>query len=379
MARDATKPQPIQYELLLAEGGLKRLVLPVCLEAETVAIWWVRLVAEFSGETSPRLEVAADLLERCDGAGIALLQALKSGQLTSGTPVRVLNLRPELQRLVDTLSAEEFQKCRPNPDHRVGQVEETGMIVSERFADGVEQVSFLGAVTSGLMANVRHPQRMRWGEIARVFEVAGVNALPIVSLISLLVGAIIAFESAGPFEIFGARLFIANMIGIIMTRELGPLMTAIILAGRSGAAFAAELGTMKVNEELNALETMGLNPVRFLVVQRVIAGVLLTPFLTVYSMLMGIGGGVLVMTTMGFPLAQIYHQMTQSLGIEDVVHGVLKAFVFGAIVAMVGCIRGLQTRGGPAAVGESTTRAVVTTIVLVVVADAVFALVAYVT
>jgi phospholipid/cholesterol/gamma-HCH transport system permease protein len=211
----------------------------------------------------------------------------------------------------------------------------------------------------------------------RVFEQAGVNALPIISLISLLIGLIIAFEAASPFAMFGAQIFIANLLGITMARELSGLMTAIILAGRSGSAFAAELGTMKVTEELNALETFGLNPIRFLVVQRVLAGILLTPLLTIYSIFVAILGGILVMVAMGIPLVTIYHQMAQTLGYKDILIGVGKGVIFGALIAGVGCLRGLQTRQGPSAVGESTTRSVVTGILLVIVADAVIAVLLY--
>jgi phospholipid/cholesterol/gamma-HCH transport system permease protein len=218
---------------------------------------------------------------------------------------------------------------------------------------------------------------MRWGEVMRVFEKAGVNALPIISLISLLVGLIIAFESAQPFRMFGAQIFIADMIGLVMVRELGPLMTAIMLAGRSGSAFAAELGTMKVNEELNALETMGLDPMRFLVVQRVLAGLLLTPLLTIYSMLMGVLGGVIVMLGLGFPMAIIFNQLESSVQIGDIMVGTTKGLVFGIIVASMGCLRGLQTQKGPSAVGDSTTRAVVSSILLLIIADAIFSIVLF--
>jgi phospholipid/cholesterol/gamma-HCH transport system permease protein len=177
---------------------------------------------------------------------------------------------------------------------------------------------------------------------------------------------------------FGAQIFIANMLGVTMARELSGLMTAIILAGRSGSAFAAELGTMKVNEELNALETMGLSPMRFLVVQRILAGILLTPLLTVYSILVAIAGGVLVMMVMGFPLVTIYDHLAQTMRWTDILIGVGKGIIFGALIGGIGCLRGLQTRQGPSAVGESTTRAVVTSILLVIVADAVVAVMLFV-
>jgi len=219
---------------------------------------------------------------------------------------------------------------------------------------------------------------MRWPEVRRVLELAGANAVPIVSLVSILVGLIIAFESAQPLAQFGAQIYVANMIGLVMVRELGPLLAAILLAGRSGSAFAAEIGTMKVNEELNALETLGLDPIRFLVVQRITAGVLLTPLLTFYATFMGVLGGVLVTLGLGYPLSLVFHQLSSSVQLSDVVFGATKGVVFGAIVSAVGCLRGLQTQQGPSAVGISTTRAVVTSILLIIIADAVFSVLFFV-
>jgi phospholipid/cholesterol/gamma-HCH transport system permease protein len=174
---------------------------------------------------------------------------------------------------------------------------------------------------------------------------------------------------------FGASAplnFVVNMIGLVMVRELGPLLAAVLLAGRSGSAFAAEIGTMKVNEELDALQTLGLDPIRFLVIQRITASILLTPLLTVYATFLGVVGGVSVALGLGFPLSLIFHQLTSALRLSDVFLGVAKGVVFGAIVSAVGCLRGLQTQEGPSAVGVSTTRAVVTSIVLIVIADACF-------
>ena len=219
---------------------------------------------------------------------------------------------------------------------------------------------------------------MRWREVAVVFEKAGVNALPIVSLISVLMGLVIAFEAAQPLEMFGAQIFIANMIGLVMIREFSPIFTAIIFAGRSGSAFAAEIGTMKVNEELNALETMGLNPMRFLVIQRVFAGTMLMPVLAAYSMVWGVLGGIIVMMLMGFPFAQIWNQLVGALGVWDVIVGISKSFVFGAIIAGLGCLRGMQTQEGPYTVGDSTTRAVVAGILMIILVDAVYSILTYV-
>ena len=324
------------------------------------------------------MHIDANALDFCGGSGIALLRYLTTRALTPDAAVTVGGLKDEFQRLFDSFTAEDYEKFRPKPEPQPHMAEEVGDAVAAALLDLREQVTFVGSVTAGISATILDRKRMRWQEVKRVFETAGANALPIVSLISLLVGLIIAFQSAQPLAQFGARIYIANMIGLMMVRELSPLMTAIMLAGRSGSAFAAEIGTMKVNEELNALETMGLDPIRFLVVQRIVAGVLLTPLLTIFSMAMGILGGVFVMLSLGFPLRLIYTQLVSSLAVSDIVLGVVKGVVFGIIVAAVGCLRGLQTQKGPSAVGQSTTRAVVSSILFIIIADAVFAVVTYV-
>ncbi len=291
-------------------------------------------------------------------------------------PVR--GLRPEFQTLLAAFPTPEALDALAAPPEKRGFFREVGAATRSMFADLGAQMSFIGGVVQGFAAVLRHPRLMRWGEVAVVFEKAGVNALPIVSLISLLMGLVIAFEAAQPLEMFGAQIFIADMIGLVMVREFSPIFTAIIFAGRSGSAFAAEIGTMKVNEELNALETMGLDPMRFLVIQRVFAGTMLMPVLAAYSMVLGVFGGVLVMLTMGFPLAQIWGQLEGALHVRDVVVGVSKSFVFGAIVAGLGCLRGMQTKEGPNAVGDSTTRAVVAGILMIIVVDAVYSVITYV-
>jgi phospholipid/cholesterol/gamma-HCH transport system permease protein len=189
------------------------------------------------------------------------------------------------------------------------------------------------------------------------------------------VGLIIAFQAAMPMGQFGAEIFVADLIALGMLRELGPLMTAIVLAGRSASAFAAELGTMKVNEEIDALSTMGLDPVRFLVVTRVLAALVMTPLLTIFANLVGLIGGAVVLLSLGFPLVTYTNRVLAAVDYVDLASGLCKAFVFGILIAAIGCLRGLQTGTGARAVGESTTRAVVSGIVLIVVVDGVFAVV----
>ncbi len=222
-----------------------------------------------------------------------------------------------------------------------------------------------------------HPSTVRWRDTLLVAEELGVNALPIVALLSFLVGVIMAFQAAVALRQFGAEIFVANMIGLSVLREMGPLMTAIILAGRSGSAFAAEIGTMKVREEIDALKTMGLEPVRFLVVPRVIAAVVMTPVLTVFADLFGVMGGSVVMTALGFPLITFFHQLQSAVSYGSLVGGLVKAFAFGILIAAIGCLRGLQTETGASAVGLSTTHAVVSGIILIVITDGIFSVIYY--
>jgi len=205
----------------------------------------------------------------------------------------------------------------------------------------------------------------------------GVNALPVIALIGLLLGLIFAFESAMSLRRFGADIFVANLIGLAMLREMGPLMTAIILTGRSGSAFAAEIGTMKVREEIDALTTMGLEPVRFLVLPRVLAAVVITPVLTVFAIAFGLFGGGVVMRSLGYPFVAYVNQMLTAVTVADLRNGLIKSLAYGIVVAAIGCLRGLQTTTGASAVGQSTTNAVVSGIVLIAIVDGIFALVYY--
>jgi phospholipid/cholesterol/gamma-HCH transport system permease protein len=188
---------------------------------------------------------------------------------------------------------------------------------------------------------------------------------------------ILAFQSAIPMQRFGAEIFVADLLGISMLRELGPLMASILLAARSGSAFAAELGTMKVNEEIDALTTMGLEPVRFLVVPRVLAALIVVPVLAALLNLFGLAGGAVVMLSLDIPLVTYVNRVVDAVTLTDFAGGMFKALAFGMIVAAVGCMRGLQAGTGADAVGVSTTSAVVSGIVLIAFSDGIFAVIFY--
>jgi phospholipid/cholesterol/gamma-HCH transport system permease protein len=370
--------EKLSADIQVERSGDAVLVFRGRLDAESVSACWGQLHDQFYKTRVKSVRVDASGLTSCDNAGLGLLRYLDLGMMTPGAAVSVVGLDGGLVRLFREFAAIDAQTYQGQSlPHKWVVFEQAGRSLRKAATDFSHQLEFLGRLLRTIPHNLIHRKSMRWPEVRRVFELAGADAVPIVSLVSFLVGLIIAFESAQPLAQFGAQVYVVNMIGLVMVREMGPLMAAILLAGRSASAFAAELGTMKVNEELNALETFGLDPIRFLVAQRIVAGVLLTPLLTFYSIFMGVVGGILVSLSMSFPLSLIAHQLTSSVHMGDIFLGASKGLVFGVIVSSIGCLRGLQTSQGPSAVGASTTRAVVTSILLIIIADAVFSIVVY--
>jgi phospholipid/cholesterol/gamma-HCH transport system permease protein len=239
-----------------------------------------------------------------------------------------------------------------------------------------EIMAFLGEVALALRRLVRGQARLRNADLWLAIQEAGAAALPIVSLVSFLVGMILAYVGAQQLAKFGARIFVADLVGLATVIQMGALVTAIVLAGRTGASYSAQIGTMQVNEEVDALRTLGLSPMDFLVLPRVLALVLMTPLLTVYADLMGILGGALVGVLVGGvgPIEYL-NETRAAIGWNHIMQGLISAAFYGAIVAVSGCLRGMQCGRSAAAVGEATTSAVVTAIVFIVIAAAVLTVV----
>ena len=236
----------------------------------------------------------------------------------------------------------------------------------------IEILEFLGEASIAFVRVLRGQARFRRSDLFLIIQECGSQALPIVSLISLLVGLIIAFVGAVQLMMFGAEIYVASLVGIAMVRVMGAVMAGIIMAGRTGAAFAAQLGTMHVNEEIDALKTMGISPMEFLVLPRMIALLLMMPLLCLYADLMGILGGLIVGVFMLDLNAIEYYNMTcASVRLKDFWIGLFQGSVFGVLVAMAGCLRGMQSGRSASAVGEAATSAVVTGIVAIIVATAV--------
>lgn len=378
MPANEVTESPVRWELSSGPEGMATLAFTGELDAASTPGAWEQLGRELAGLKATRLKIDTGQLSSCDSAGLALLYCLSSSAMTPGAKVELTGLSRELDHLFQSFSNEDYKAMQEHRPACSFILEDVGAAVVAWLRDLRQQVEFIGEVSLDVALSLFRPRRMRWPEVMRVFEIAGVNALPIVCLLTFLIGMVIAFESAQPLAKLGAQVFVAQLLGLTITRELGPVMAAIMLAGRSGSAFAAELGTMKVNEELDALQTMGLSPVQFLVVQRVVAGLLLTPVLTIFAMYAGILGGIPVLLGLGFPLRMVLYQIQAGLHFGDLAEGLCKSVIFGGIVASVSCLRGLQTGEGPRAVGESTTRSVVSSILLIILADAVFAAVTYV-
>jgi phospholipid/cholesterol/gamma-HCH transport system permease protein len=252
---------------------------------------------------------------------------------------------------------------------RVGK----GTIAAVEEAKGM--LAFLGEALLAFLTFLRGKARFRRSDLFLIIQESGANALGIVTLISFLVGLILAFMGGIQLRQFAAEIFVANLVGLGMIREMAPIMTGIIMAGRTGAAFAAQLGTMQVNEEIDALKVLGLSPMEFLVLPRMLALVLMMPLLTLYADLVSILGGLVVAQGFGISATEYVIQTMKAVHLHDLAVGLFKSAVFGVIVAISGCLRGIQCGRSAQAVGEATTSAVVMSIVLIITLDGIFAVV----
>jgi phospholipid/cholesterol/gamma-HCH transport system permease protein len=348
------------------------------LDAVTTAEFWREAFHLLAKEHPAQLKIDGRGIEYCDGSGSAfLLELLRQGKQLSREP-KLEGLRPEVAAYLAQFDPSEFDS-RGKKTPEIGWIESgppqfPGLGVPQ----GVDPISLerrlplcfgRGFIPGKFDGKTPHQARN-----ARVWMLC-----PLYALVSFLMGLILAFQSSIPLKQFGAaEIFIGTLVSLSMIRELGPLMTAILLAGRTGSAFAAELGTMKINEEIDALTTMGLDPVRFLAITRILAAVAMTPLLALFADFMGVIGGAVVFRSFGYSLVAYWNQVQASVDMSDLLGGLFKSFVFGILVASVGCLRGFQTKTGASAVGSSTTRAVVSGIILIVAADGVFSIIYYV-
>ncbi len=346
-----------------------------------------RLSSDLPSPESAEREIASDpkpAKVSLDGGKIAswdsglliFINAIAAACRTRQVELDLERLPPGVARLIRLAEAVPERKGARPEARKASFLENAGLgaLSAKRSIEGF--VSLVGALSIAFGKLIRGTARYRRVDLFETVQECGANALGIVTLISFLVGVILAFMGAVQLQPFGASIYVADLVGIGMVREMGAMMTGIILAGRTGAAFAAQLGTMKVTEEVDALTTMGISPVEFLVMPRFIALVLMMPPLCVYSDLMGIAGGAAVGASMlGTPLKLYYQETIAAITLTQLFGGLLKATVYGALIALAGCGSGLECGSSASAVGDATTRAVVNGIVLIVAACGLFAVI----
>ncbi|HST74180.1 MAG TPA: ABC transporter permease [Acetobacteraceae bacterium] len=337
------------------------------LDAEGIGLLWERAMR--AARRARRHSLALDLsrVTLVDTAGAAFLIAIEA---THGGEVSLQGEQEQFHALLDRVRAAGTTLPPPVklPPLRLRD------IAGAAWRASANGIAFLGEAVLALVRLPRNPRVLRAQDLLNYIDQAGVRSLPLVVLLGFLIGLILAFQSAVPMQRFGADLYVANLVAISLLRELGPLLAAVILAGRTGSAFAAEIGTMKVNQEVDALVTMGLDPMTMLVLPRLIAAMLVMPVMTMVLDIAGLLGMTVVMMAFGFPLVTVANQVVGAVTLTDLFEGLVKALCFGAVVAAIGCREGLGTGVGPRAVGLAATGAVVGGIVSTIVLDGVFAL-----
>ena len=347
------------------------------LDAECVGRNWSSVFLQLKCAAAHKVVIDASGLDNLDGAGIAFLLSLQRSQENSQGAFEIVHLNPAFQQLLQESSLDGLAEPSA-PTSSLRQVaEDLGQAGYSILDDLKIQVSFLGELAYKLVTSLLKPHQIRWREFWYLAEKAGADAINITSLLGFLIGVILAFQMAVLMAQFAAEVYVADAMVLIMFREMGPLMTAFVLASRSGSAYAAEIGTMKVNEELDALHTFGMDPVRFLVVPRALTMVAVLPLLTLFNIVAALFGAQAVMAMVGVSPIVFWDRCRQAADLVDLFSGVAKTLVFGYFIAAIGCLRGLYTGKGASAVGDSATRAVVTCIVMIVVVDGVFAVVYY--
>lgn len=339
--------------------------------AEATALWDQanRLLV---AHKTPRLDFDLSGVTSVDGGAMALLVHIRNRLEVEGVKSEFVGASPAVQSIVHLYEGDVHLPPRKKRKAE-SVIDQVGRATVNILVEAQLVLAFFGQMLISTIATIRAPRTANWHEVTPTMERTGADAVPIVILINFLVGFVMAFQGAVQLKQFGANIFVADLVGLSVTRELGPLMTAIIVCGRSGAAFAAELGSMKVSEEIDALRTMGFGAMRYLVLPRVVALILVIPLLTLMADFVGILGGLVVgLTTLDLSVAGYINETRKALSVWDVYSGVIKSMVFGLAIALIACQQGLATTGGAEGVGRRTTASVVTILFSLILLDAGF-------
>ena len=373
MGRSVEVEQTVQLSVA-DESGSRVLRFHGRLDAESAALLWkptMRAARQTGGNRV--LTINLSDVPYCDLAGAALLLTAEGAH---GGQTAFKGETEQLSALLNRARSAAARKPSSAAEITAGTFGFGGGLraAARIAADGT---AFLGEALVALVRVPRRPRMMQPSQVIRYADQAGVRSVPLVLLLGYLIGLILAFQSAVPMRRFGADLYVVNLVSISLLRELGPLLAAVILAGRTGSAFAAEIGTMKVNEEIDALTTMGLDPMTMLVLPRMLAAMLVMPAMAALLNVAGLIGMTTVMMAFGFPVVAVTNQVARAVHVGDLVQGLVKAVVFGAAVGAIGCREGLATGAGPRAVGLAATGTVVGGIVSMILLDGLFAIAIY--
>jgi phospholipid/cholesterol/gamma-HCH transport system permease protein len=349
------------------------------LEAALAGTWQVTesrpsWTALLGTQNPARVRLRVDEVEKWDSSLLLFLFETQQWCRATGAYCEVDKLPEKIRTLLTQLAAS--HETSVPFDRSENFITTVGLAAQDVIGKARAIFQFVGECVLAANQLLRHPRKFRWRDCLAEMQQCGAMALPIVSLVSLLVGVTLAYTGAIVLRQYGGDIYLADLIGLSMVREMGAVMTAMVLSGRTGAAFAATLGNMKANEEIDALETLGIPSVQFLVMPRILALGVMMPLLALYANALGILGGILVaFGLLGIPPAAFWVEMLTSLDLSDIITGVIKATAFGLIIGLSGCLRGLQADRSAAGVGRAATSAVVTSILLIIIADAIFAVV----
>jgi phospholipid/cholesterol/gamma-HCH transport system permease protein len=377
----ASSPSPAVAEVSLHAGELRvRLGGDWLMESGELPSWRRLLDEHAPGARKARAaRIDASALGEWDSSVLLLLSDARHWARAGGRKLNLADVPPALEHLLDQLPDAPEKRAHSQdepPRSPAEQLRRFSTMVGSSAQRSSYHLDFLGQCAAGFARLAVRPGNFRWADSVGEMQRAGAMALPIVGLISFLVGVIMAYQGVLQLRTYGADMFVANLVALTVVREMGPMMTAIVLAGRTGAAFAAELGNMKLNEEIDALETLGARPIDFLVVPRMLALFLMLPLLALYANALGIFGGMVVTATAAdIPPSAYWAQVQSAVSLTDVATGLIKSVAFGALIGYAGCLRGMQSERSAAGVGAATTSAVVTGILLIIVADAIFAVI----
>ncbi|PPR22518.1 MAG: putative phospholipid ABC transporter permease protein MlaE [Alphaproteobacteria bacterium MarineAlpha10_Bin3] len=337
------------------------------------------VLRSLSVDGADRAEIDAALITDLDTAGAWLLYRTRRDHAAHGVALPIIGLDSRYAPLIDLVAqadAAHAQTDRPRPNALVALVNRVGRSVCEVAAAGVNLLNFFGMTIMAMARTIIQPRRLRVTALVNQIEQTGLNAMGIVGLLLFLIGVVLAFQGAEQLRRFAAEIFTADGLAVLVLREIGVLIAAILVAGRSGSAFTAEIGMMKVNEEIDALSTIGIDPIEVLVLPRINALLITLPLLTFFADAAALAGGTIMsVATLDVSYTQFARQLADAMSLKNLLIGLVKAPVFAFLIGMVGCYEGLRVTGSAESIGRQTTKSVVESIVLVIIADALFSIV----